>query len=115
MAIGSKTARPYRKPPSSQRAVAGLKPLSSVSMPMVSDPPRFGLAVEIPLRPGPLVVLAPAIPSLNRPHGGAGPECQPPGQESPPVKRLRHRNPPKGLDPYPTTTSAARVRRQVTT
>ena len=44
MAIGSKTVRPYRKPPSSQRAVEGLKPLSSVSMPKVSEPPRLGLA-----------------------------------------------------------------------
>ena len=100
MAMGSKTVRPYRKPPSSQRAVEGSKPLSSVSMPNVSEPPRFGLAVEIPLRPGPLVPAAPATPASPRAPATAAPAPS----TSPPARNDRRSydcviTTPQGLDP----------------
>ena len=65
MASGSKTVRAYITPTLSKRAVAGLNPCSSAVVPKITDPPRFGLAAETPLRPGPFVT-APDGPSMNR-------------------------------------------------
>ena len=54
------------------------------------------LGVLMPLRPGPLVVCAPATPSRHDPgRGRSGAQRQPACQERPPIKRLRHRNPPR--------------------
>ena len=55
MARGSKTVRAYMTPMLSNRAVVGLKPCSSAVVPKISEPPLLGLAVEMPLWPGPLV------------------------------------------------------------
>ncbi len=70
MARGSKTVRAYITPTSSNRAVVGLKPDSSASTPKTSEPPLLGLALEMPLCPGPLVV-APAMSARSRPTAEA--------------------------------------------
>ena len=110
MAMGSMTERPYRNPPSSQRAVEGSKPLSSVSMPKVSEPPLTGLAVEIPFSPGPLVWFAPASPSSPPRIAAPAPSASPPAMNDRRSKDCVIAN-PHCLDPH----CYGSVARQVTT
>src|SRR5580700_4553682 len=57
-------------------------------MPKVTEPPIFGFFVLMPLRPGPLVTLAPARPSPNVPARAA-----PAPSASPPARNDRRSNP----------------------
>ena len=89
---GSKTVAPYMYPFPSHRSKIGLNPDSSELVPKTSEPPRFGVRVDIPLRPGPLVesaVSAPAVPGSRVPPE---PTASAPAAATPAAKKNRRPN-----------------------
>ena len=90
MVSGSNTVRAYMTPTSSNRAVVGLKPDSSASTPKTSEPPFLGVAADMPLRPGPLVDAAPAMPDRSSPSADA--PTMPAAVAAPPASSVRRLN-----------------------
>src|ERR1700722_13480092 len=68
-------------------------------MPMVTEPPRFGFALDIPFSPTPLVWAAPASPSRPPTKAAPAPSASPPAMNDRRSKDCVIAN-PQGLDPH---------------